>query len=135
MKEGRGQSDMAIQSIKGLNACSKAYGLAVRFIDISKKFPVEERYALNSQIRKSSHPVSMNLRKAWAKLRHEAHFISKLKDCDGESNETDTSLDFANGCGYITGKQHPSLTSSRKVGRMLGSMIRDPKPFLLAPAS
>lgn len=35
----------------------------------------------------------MNLREAWAKRRYEAHFISKLTNCDGENSETETSLD------------------------------------------
>ena len=34
-----------------------------------------------------------------AKRRYEPHFVSKLTDCDGENNETDTSLDFAKNCG------------------------------------
>ena len=125
---------MAVQSVKELTVYFKAYDLAMRIFELSKEFPAEERYALTSQIRRSSRSVSMNLREAWAKRRYEAHFISKLTDCDGESNETDTSLDFAKDCGYITSEQHLSLTDlNREVGRMLGSMIRDPKPFLLTP--
>ncbi len=127
---------MAVQSVKELTVYSKAYDLAMRIFEVSKNFPAEERYALTGQIRRSSRSVSMNLREAWAKRRYEAHFISKLTDCDGESNETDTSLDFAKDCGYITVEQHVSLTElNREVGRMLGSIIRDPKPFLLSPAS
>ncbi len=37
-----------------------------------------------------------------AKRKYEAHFVSKLTDCDGENSETDSSLDFARDCGYIT---------------------------------
>ncbi|MBJ7424352.1 MAG: four helix bundle protein, partial [Akkermansiaceae bacterium] len=84
---------------------------------------------------RSSRSVSMNLREAWSKRRYEAHFISKLTDCDGESNETDTSLDFAKDCGYITELQHKALTElNREVGRMLGSMINNPEPFLIKPS-
>jgi four helix bundle protein len=123
---------MAVQSAKELTVYSKAYDLAMRIFEISKTFPAEERYALTSQIRRSSRSVSMNLREAWSKRRYEAHFISKLTDCDGECNETDTSLDFAKDCGYITTEQHEILTElNREVGRMLGSMISLPEPFLL----
>ena len=56
-----------------------------------------------------------------AKRRYEAHFVSKLTDCDGESNETDTSLDFARDCGYITVAEYDELAAhNRSVGRMLG---------------
>lgn len=73
----------------------------------------------------------MNLREAWAKRRYEAHFISKLTDCDGENSETDTSLDFAKDCGYLTKEQHLQLTNLViEIGKMLGSMLRNPTPFL-----
>jgi four helix bundle protein len=73
----------------------------------------------------------LNLREAWAKRRYEAHFISKLTDCDGENSETDSSLDFAKDCGYISVEQHRELTSlCQEIGKMLGSMIHSPGPFL-----
>jgi four helix bundle protein len=75
----------------------------------------------------------LNLREAWAKRRYEAHFISKLTDCDGENSETGSSLDFAKDCGYITIEQHVELTSlCHETGKMLGSMIRNPDPFLIS---
>jgi four helix bundle protein len=84
-----------------------------------------------SQIRRSSRSICLNLREAWAKRRYEAHFISKLTDCDGENSETDSSLDFAKDCGYITSEQHTEMTSlCQEIGKMLGSMINNPSPFL-----
>ena len=74
----------------------------------------------------------MNLREAWAKRRYAAHFVSKLTDCDGESNETDTSIDFAKDCHYISDKEHLELSAlCEEVGKMLGSMINEPQKFLL----
>ena len=103
----------------------------MQVFELSKDFPVEVKFALTSQIRRSSRSISLNLREAWAKRRYEAHFISKLTDCDGETNETDSSLDFAKDCGYITIAQHSQLTSlCQEIGKMLGSMIRNPKSFL-----
>ncbi|MFM6129660.1 MAG: four helix bundle protein [Sphaerospermopsis kisseleviana] len=125
---------MAVQSAKELEVYKKAYSLGMDVFRLSKSFPAEERYALTSQIRRSSRSVSMNLREAWAKRRYEAHFVSKLTDCDGECNETDTSLDFAKDCGYITAEQHKTLAeTNREIGKMLGAMISNPKPFLLPP--
>ena len=123
---------MAVQTAKDMVVYQKAYGLAMKVFEISKKFPPEERYALTSQIRRSSRSVCLNLREAWAKRRYEAHFVSKLTDCDGENNETDSSLDFAKDCGYITDFVHEELvTLNREVGKMLGTMIKNPGPFLL----
>jgi four helix bundle protein len=61
-----------------------AYCLAVAIFELSKSFPPEEKFALTSQIRKSSRSICLNLREVWAKRRYEAYFISKLTDCDGE---------------------------------------------------
>jgi len=123
---------MRINSAKELEVYKKGYALAMQIFKASKGFPPEERYALTSQIRRSSRSVCLNLREAWAKRRYEAHFISKLTDCDGEINETDTSLDFAMDCGYITKKEHAELVSvAREVGCMLGSMMNNPAPFLI----
>jgi four helix bundle protein len=123
---------MAIQSPKELIVYHKAYDLAMQIFEISKRFPAEERYALTSQIRRSSRSVCLNLREAWAKRRYEAHFISKLTDCDGENNETDSALDFTRDCGYITIDQHAALASlGKEVGRMLGAMIANPEKFIL----
>jgi four helix bundle protein len=127
---------MAVRSAKELKVYQLAYQLSMEIFRVSKDFPAEEKYALISQIRRSSRSVSMNLREAWAKRRYEAHFISKLTDCDGENAETDTSLDFAFDCGYITKEQHTNLTEqNREVGKMLGSMLNNPKQWLLTPDS
>ena len=124
---------MIIQNAKQLKVYQLAYKLSMRIFEISKRFPLEERWALTGQIRRSSRSVCLNLREAWAKRRYEAHFISKLTDCDGESNETDTSLDFARDCGYMTVAEFDELaTQNRSVGRMLGSMIKDPSGFLIS---
>ena len=125
---------MSVRSAKELIVYRKAYELAMRVFNVSKRFPAEERFALTSQIRRSSRSVCLNLREAWAKRRYVAHFISKLTDCDGENSETDSSLDFAKDCNYITDPEHSELSAlNHEIGRMLGSMIERPNPFLLTP--
>jgi len=124
---------MLIKSAKELRVYEKGYALAMEVFRLSKGFPAEERFALTSQIRRSSRSVCLNLREAWAKRRYEAHFVSKLTDCDGENSETDSSLDFARDSGYITEQQHAELTAiCEEIGKMLGSMLRNPGPFLIS---
>ena len=80
-----------------------------------------------------------------AKRRYEAHFVSKLTDCDGlrlvaygsesENSETNSSLDFAKDCGYISGEQHRALTAiCAEIGRMLGGMMKKSDSFLTSDA-
>ncbi|MCE9526899.1 MAG: four helix bundle protein [Planctomycetales bacterium] len=127
---------MAAKSAKDLTVYQKAYVLAMKIYEASKRFPAEEKYALTSQIRRSSRSVCLNLREAWAKRRYEAHFLSKLSDSDGENSETDSSLDFARDCGFISAEMHREFTAlNAEVGRMLGAMLNNPAPFLLTPDS
>ncbi len=122
---------MQIRAAKELEAYKKSYWLAMDIFELSKNFPAEEKYALTSHIRRSSRSICMNLRKARAKRRYEAHFIIKHTDCDGENSETDTSLDFAKVCGYNAEEQHLQLTKLVTViGKRLGSILRNPTPFL-----
>jgi four helix bundle protein len=123
---------MGVKSAKELRVYKKAYELAMEIFRISKGWPIEEKYSLVDQIRRSSRSVCANIRESWSKRRYEAHFISKLTDADGEAAETDTWLDFALDCGYLALEDHKRLTAEcEQVGGMLGSMLNNPEPFLL----
>src|SRR5437764_6124022 len=122
---------MQIESAKDLDVYKLAHEFAMEIFEITKRFPAEEKYALTSQIRRSSRSVCLNLREAWAKRRYAAHFVSKLTDCDGENGETDSCLDFALSCGYIAETEHSDLTvTSRHIGEMLGAMMQKSHSFL-----
>jgi len=121
-----------IKSAKELRVYQKAFALAMEIFELSRGWPAEEKYSLADQIRRSSRSVCANLREAWAKRRYEAHFISKLTDGDAENSETDTWLDFARDCGYLTPADHDRLSQEvKEIGAMLGSMINTPEPFLV----
>ena len=123
---------MQISSAKDLKVYQEAYALAMEIFEASKGWPSEEKYSLTDQIRRASRSVCTNLREAWAKRRYEAHFIMKLTDSDGENSETDTWLDFAKDCGYLGVADFERLSEKcNSVGKMLGSMLRNPEPFLL----
>lgn len=121
-----------INSAKDLRVYQKAYTLGMEIFRLSQKWPSEEKYSLTDQIRRSSRSVCANLREAWAKRRYQAHFVSKLTDSDGENSETDTWLDFAKDCGYLSIQDHGRLTTDcKEVGAMLGAMLNNPAPFIM----
>ena len=125
---------MRINSAKDLDVYKKAYALSMETFQLSKEWPKDEKYSLTDQVWRSSRSVCSNLREAWAKRRYEAHFVSKLSDCDGENSEADTWIDYARDCGYLNIEKHVELMQEVvEVGKMLGSMLRTPKPFLLQP--
>ena len=78
-----------------------AFDAAMTIFQVSKQFPVEERYALTDQIRRSSRSVCANLAETWRKRRYKAAFIAKLSDCESEAAETQVWLTFAVKCQYL----------------------------------
>src|SRR5439155_21964525 len=69
---------MQIESAKDLDVYKLANEFAMEIFAITKRFPSEEKYALTSQIRRSSRSVCLNLREAWAKRRYAAHFSEQV---------------------------------------------------------
>jgi four helix bundle protein len=53
-----------IESAKDLRVYKLGYELAMEIFELTKKFPSEEKYALTSQIRRSSRSICLNLREA-----------------------------------------------------------------------
>ena len=93
-------------TIRDLLAYQKAFALAMEIFEQSKFFPKEETYSMTDQIRRSSRSVNANLAEAYRKRRYPNHFISKISDADTENGETQTWLQFALACKYISQEKH-----------------------------
>ena len=119
-----------IKSFRELTVYQKAFEQAMRIYELTKRFPIEERYSLTDQMRRASRSVCTNIGEAWRKRRYVAHFVSKLSDADAEATETMIWLDFSLSCGYLDAKVHADLSSEYdQIGKMLGSMIATPEKF------
>ena len=119
-----------ILSHKELDVYKLAYRSAMEIYKMSKAFPIEERYSLTDQIRRSSRSVAANLAEAFRKRRYEKAFIAKLSDSEGESAETQTWLDFARDCNYINSEICDKLNQDYEhVIGMLGNMIKAPEKW------
>lgn len=115
---------------KDLIVYKKAFSQAMDIFEITKSFPVEERYSLTDQIRRSSRSVCSNIAEGYRKRMYEAHFVSKMSDADMENSETLTWVDFALACKYIDKTQYNKLIeNSEEVGRLISHMIRFPEKY------
>ena len=90
-----GEAAKPIRHFRDLDVYQNALATGLRVYELSKKFPVEERYALTDQIRRSSRSVCANIAEAWRKRRYEAAFVSKLSDAETEAAETQVHAEFA----------------------------------------
>jgi len=119
---------------KKLIAYQKAFDLAMSIFEISKSFPKEETYSLTDQIRRSSRSVCANIAEAYRKRIYPKHFISKLTDADGENSETNTWLDFALACNYISTEDYFKCSKEGKeIGKLINYMINNPAKFGVKP--
>jgi len=121
-----------IQSHRELEVYRMSFDVAMKIFELTKQFPVEERYSLTDQIRRSSRSVCSNIAEAWRKRRYEAAFISKLNDSEAESAETQTWLEFSVECRYLSRKIGKELYGiyDRVLGKLV-VMINNPQPWLI----
>ncbi len=123
-----------IQSHHELDVYQLASATAMQVFEHSKAFPVEERYSLTDQVRRSSRSVCANIAEAWRKRRYPAAFISKLSDAEAESAETQVWLEFAVKCGYLDRESASSLYHSYdRTLRTLVGMINHPETWVIKP--
>ncbi len=119
-----------MSTYKDLLAYKKAFSLAMKIFELSKKFPKDEIYSLTDQIRRSSRSVCANFAEAFRRRKYPAHFLSKLSDSDSENAETEVWIDFAFTCKYISQVEHLELKNDQaEVGRLLGDILKSPEKY------
>jgi len=122
------------QSFRDLIVYQKGRQLQREILNLTKSFPMDERFSLTDQIRRSSRSIGANIAEAWAKRRYEKHFISKLTDSDGEQMETQHWIETALECEYIDQRTSAQLIEKcLEIGRMLGGMMDKAELFCGEP--
>ena len=113
-----------------LLAYKKSFELGMSIFHISKAFPIEEKFSLTNQIRRSSRSVPANIAEAYRKRVYPKSFHSKLTDSDAENSETQVWLEFAFKCNYINEAVYNELLNeSNEVGKLINYMILNPQKF------
>jgi len=119
-----------IRGFRDLKVWQKAMDAAMLVFDVSGRFPKHEVYSLTDQLRRSSRSVPSNIAEAWRKRRYPAAFVSRLNDAEGEAAETQTHIEMALRCGYLTVEQAQSLDSAyEEVLAMLVTMASHPEQW------
>jgi len=119
-----------IKSVRDLDVFKLAYSSVLEVYKLTKAFPVEERYDLISQIRRSSKSVAANILEAWRRRRYPKNFVSKLNDAETEADETILWLDMSKDLGYISEEKHADMRDKYEhILAMLINMIRNPEKW------
>ena len=113
-----------IRSFRDLNVYQAARIEAQKIYLRSRNFPVEEKYSLTDQIRRSSRAVKAMVAEAWGRRRYRAVFINKLDEALGEATETQSWLDDCLDCGYLPPEEHRQMDAAwQSIGAMLQNMM------------
>jgi len=104
-----------------LDVYQLAFESAMRIFEVSKSFPNEEKYSLTDQIRRSSRSICANISEAFRKRKYPKSFVSKLSDAESEAGETQTWLDFAKECGYLSDDKYQELHEN--YDHILGKLV------------
>ncbi|MFN8513514.1 MAG: four helix bundle protein [Thermomicrobiales bacterium] len=123
---------MKVADFRGLRVYQNAADAAAEIFELSRRFPVEERYSLTDQVRRSSRSVCANIAEAWRKRRYPAAFVSKLSDADAEAAETQAWVDIARRCGYIDSEVEQRLLNRyHYICAQLVTMMSSPEQWSL----
>ena len=121
---------MAIRHFRELEVYRKAFNVAMKVFEITKSFPIEEKYSLADQIRRSSRSVCSNLAEGWRKRKYEAVFRNKLTDAMQEASETQSWLEFCLACNYINELLFKEIDAEyEEIFLMLNAMEKNAKKF------
>ncbi|NEP56082.1 MAG: four helix bundle protein [Symploca sp. SIO2G7] len=121
-----------IRSFKELRVWQNSIDVAMKVFEVTKSFPAEERFSLTDQIRRSSRSVAANITEAWRKRRYPAAFVSKLSDAESEAAETQTWIEIALRCGYLTTEEASYLDSRcEEVLAQIVAMINHPEKWTI----
>jgi four helix bundle protein len=78
--------------------------------------------------------VAANIAEAWRKRRYGPAFVAKLNDAEGEAAETQTHLELAVRCRYLTADR--AATLDQRYERLLGQLVTmsaHPEAWVIRP--
>ena len=122
--------ERVIRHFRDLDVYRRAFDAAMKIFEISKSFPVEEKYSITDQIRRASRSVCSNIAEAWRKRKYIAVFKNKITDAMSEASETQCWLEFCFACHYLDKENFEYLDSEyEQIIAMLNSMDMNAKKF------
>lgn len=92
---------MAIKTFQDLEVYKLSHEFAMKIFSLTKNFPLEERFSLTDQIRRSSRSVAANIAEGWGKRIYINNFKRHLVDSNGSLEESKSWLLFSKDCDYI----------------------------------
>jgi four helix bundle protein len=124
----------SVRHFRELDVYQGAMSLVLTIFELTKKFPIEERYALTIQVRRSSRSVCANLAEAWRRRRYQAAFVSRLNDAEAEAAETQVHIEIAFRHHYLSQQDFEDLDDAcDKILAQIARMIDQADLWAIQP--
>jgi four helix bundle protein len=112
-----------MKDFRQLIVWQKAHAVTLELYVITRKFPVEERYGLTSQIRRSSASIGATIAEGCGK-GSEVEFGRFLQMSSGSASELSYHLILSRDLAYLSGTEFTELSVKvEEVRRMLAGLI------------
>jgi len=106
-------------TFRDIKVWQKAHELVLEIYKVTKEFPVEEKYGLTAQLRRSAASVATNIVEGY-KRRSDKDFAHFLNMADSSLEETKYHVLLAHDLQYVRKDDYERLSvSADEVGRML----------------
>ncbi len=111
------------QSYRDLIAWQKAMAFVTEVYEVTKSFPLDERYGLTSQLRRAAVSVPSNIAEGQARYSQK-DFRRFLSQARGSLVEVETQLLIARNLGYLhEDKGRQLLMLSAELGRIINGLV------------
>ena len=111
-----------LKHFRDLRVYQAGLDAAIEIFNLTRQFPMEERFALTDQMRRASRSVCAGLAEAWRRRRYAAAFVAKLNESEAEAAEMQVHLELALHAGYIDQATFDRLDNI--YDHILGQLVR-----------
>jgi four helix bundle protein len=113
---------MNIVSFQDLKVWQKAHDLTLNIYKVTRNFPMEEKFGLTNQIRRSTSSICANITEGYRKSRRD--FVRYLDISMGSLEETKYHLLLSKDLDYLNKEKFIELTQlAEEIGKMLNRLI------------
>ena len=113
-----------LKNYKELNVWQKSYELCLKLYGITAKFPIEERYGLTSQIRRSAVSIPSNIAEGYGR-KTTVDYIRMLYIAYGSVCELETQILLAGDLDFIEKNELSTIKKDiAEIERMLKALIK-----------
>ncbi len=113
-----------LKHYKELQVWQKSYKLCLKIYSIAPKFPIEEKYGITSQIKRSAVSIPSNIAEGYGR-KTTADYIRMLYIAYGSVCELETQILLAGDLDFIEKKEEDTtLSDIAEIERMLKALIK-----------